>query len=269
MTIAVKDANGDPQTVSTLDDLIALVGSVTASPTTNTLLARLKALQDNTDGLEALIGTTNTSLASIVTQTDTLEALITTLNGYADGLEGLIGTTNSTLSTLATQTDTLETLIAATNGYVDGLETKADTTNTKLDTLIAGVGSPGPQTAADSTSVIDAGSGITSSWGVSGVPFTSANASAADAAVTDAPTTGQKIVIDDILISVDTSMTVTFKEETSGTVLFGPWYMSSNSGPVQVTLRGKKKLATVNKKVMIRTSAAGNITASLSYHSEA
>jgi hypothetical protein len=81
-------------------------------------------------------------------------------------------------------------------------------------------------------------------------------------------TTGQKIVVDDMLVSVDTDMSITFKEETSGTVLFGPWYCTAKSGPIQITLRGKKKLATANKKVMIRTSVAGNVTCQLSYHSE-
>lgn len=53
----------------------------------------------------------------------------TTMIGHIDGIEGLIGTTNSTLSTIDGRVDGLETLIGTTNttltaidGRVDGLE---------------------------------------------------------------------------------------------------------------------------------------------------
>ncbi len=140
MTISVKDATGTPQTVSTLDDLIALVGAVTASPTANTLLARLKALQDNTDGLEgftdgleALIGATNTALA-------TTNSTLSTLDGHVDGLEALITTLNGYV-------DQLE-------GFVDGLETNTAATNTKLDSIISASQTAGPLASANSTSVV-------------------------------------------------------------------------------------------------------------------
>lgn len=55
MSIQVKDAGGTPVTINTINDLLLLVGEVQADPTANTLLARLKALQDNTDGLEAAV----------------------------------------------------------------------------------------------------------------------------------------------------------------------------------------------------------------------
>lgn len=115
----------------------------------------------------------------------------------------------------------------------------------------------------------DAGPAWTSVWGVAGVPFTSADQHSAVASVTDAPTAGQKLVIDDLILSTDTDMTVTFKEETSGTVIFGPWYLTAKGGAMQVTPRGKKKLATANKKLQVITSVAGNITVQASYHSEA
>lgn len=117
------------------------------------------------------------------------------------------------------------------------------------------------------SSTTDAGPAWTSVWGVAGVPFTSADQHSAVASVTDAPTSGQKLCIDDILLSVDTAMNVTFKEETSGTVMFGPWYLPANS-TIQVTVRGKKKLPTVNKKLQVITSVAGNITVQVGYHSE-
>jgi hypothetical protein len=147
-----------------------------------------------------------------------------------------------------------------------------------MQALVSAFGSPGPQTSALSTSVVpssdipfsvvDGGSGVTTVWGVSGVPVNNADMTAGTL-VTDVPTTSQKIVVDDILISVSADMNVTLKEETSGTVLFGPWYCSAKSGPIQVTLRGKKKLATANKRVQAFASVAGNITVHLGYHSEA
>lgn len=113
----------------------------------------------------------------------------------------------------------------------------------------------------------DAGASWTSVFGVSGERFTSANASGADAAVTDAPTSGQKLVITDVLISVDTAMRVDLKEETSGTV-FASIYLPAN-GSAQFTPRSKLKLATANKKLMVRTSVSGNVAVTAFYFSEA
>lgn len=44
MSISVLDANEDPQTVATIDDLLTRFGEVQASPTSNTLLDRVKTL---------------------------------------------------------------------------------------------------------------------------------------------------------------------------------------------------------------------------------
>jgi hypothetical protein len=113
----------------------------------------------------------------------------------------------------------------------------------------------------------DNGPAWTSSYGVSGARFTSADQSAAPASVTDAPATGQKLVVTDILVSVDTAMRVDFKEEATGTVV-ASIYMAANSS-AQVTPRSKLKLATVNKKLQAQTSAAGNIAITAFYFSEA
>ena len=97
-----------------------------------------------------------------------------------------------------------------------------------------------------------------------GAIFTSADASGADAAITGAPTAGSNLVIDSVQVSVGSAISVTFKEETSGTVIAGPFYMAANSTQ---TIRIGKQLPTINKKLMIRTSAAGNVMALASYHS--
>lgn len=105
--------------------------------------------------------------------------------------------------------------------------------------------------------------------GISGVPFTSADAHSSAASVTDAPTSNQKLVPTDIFFSVDTAMSVTFKCETTGAVITGPYHMPANSA-MQLTPRDKSwKLATVDKKLQVITSVAGNIMVDVHYYSEA
>lgn len=114
--------------------------------------------------------------------------------------------------------------------------------------------------------VYDAGSNWTVVHGVSGARFTSADQTAAVASVTDAPTSGKKLVVTDIIISVDTAMRVDFTEESSATVIESI-YMAANS-TVNLITRSKRKLATANKKLQVKTSAAGNISVNAFYYSE-
>ena len=97
-----------------------------------------------------------------------------------------------------------------------------------------------------------------------GAIFTSADASGADAAITGAPTAGSKLVIDSVEVSVGAAISILFKEETSGTVIAGPYYMAANSTRTFILNR---QLPTADKKLMIRTSAAGNVMALSNYHS--
>ena len=113
----------------------------------------------------------------------------------------------------------------------------------------------------------DDGPAWTSVYGVAGARFTSADQSAAVASVTDAPTGGQKLVVTDVLVSVGAAVRVDFSEETSGTII-ATLYMAANSSQ-QWTPRGKTKLATADKKLQVRTSAAGNIAVTAHYFSEA
>lgn len=113
----------------------------------------------------------------------------------------------------------------------------------------------------------DAGPAQAMSFGVSGATFTSADQHSAAAAVTDAPGTGLKLVVTDLEISTDTALTFTFTEETSGTVV-AKYYIPA-AGVVQITPRGKRKLATANKKLMVQTSASGNIAITAHYYVEA
>jgi hypothetical protein len=108
----------------------------------------------------------------------------------------------------------------------------------------------------------DAGPAWTSAY----LYTTSADASGG-ADLTAAPTAGQKICVDDVIISVGAALTVTLEEETSGTDVM-VFYMAANS-TVQITPRGKVKLATADKKLRLDTSGAGSISVLVTYHSEA
>jgi hypothetical protein len=113
----------------------------------------------------------------------------------------------------------------------------------------------------------DAGAAWTSANGIAGARFTSADQSGAVASVTSAPTAGQKLVITDLIISVDTDMRVDFNVESSGTIIESV-YMAANS-TVNLITRGKRKLANADKKLQVRTSAAGNMSVNAFYYSEA
>ena len=114
--------------------------------------------------------------------------------------------------------------------------------------------------------VKDGGPGWTTTLGVAGVAFTSADATTA-AAVTDAPTTGKKLVITDLIVSTDTAMFLLFHEQDSASNLYFKVFVPAN-GTVQITPRSKIKLHTINKKLMVDASAAGNIAVTATYYSE-
>lgn len=97
-------------------------------------------------------------------------------------------------------------------------------------------------------------------------PFHGDFSTAAD--VSTAPTTGQKWVVTDIFISTAAAAEVSLKEETSGTVVFGPILMPAN-GYAQFTPRGKLKLPTADRKVQGFSSTNDHVTFQLSCVSEA
>lgn len=113
----------------------------------------------------------------------------------------------------------------------------------------------------------DNGPQWTSVFGVAGETVTSADATSTPLVITDAPTTSQKIVLDDVEISVDTAMLVTLRTST-GNKKLGQYRMAANS-TIQITTRGRKKAPTINQTLEVLTSAAGNIHVTATYHSEA
>lgn len=112
----------------------------------------------------------------------------------------------------------------------------------------------------------DSGSSWENSKGVSGVAFTSSNCSGTYSAVTDYPFTGECLVIDDVVISVDTAMCVDLVTETTNNLKYRV-YLPAN-GTVQITPRDKMKLGTANKRLMVKSNAVGNIAVTAFYHGE-
>lgn len=112
----------------------------------------------------------------------------------------------------------------------------------------------------------DAGAAWTSVLGVTGETVQSADAQAG-VAVTDAPVSGQKLVITDLILSAEVAMAIWFEEETSGTE-FVRFYLAAGSS-VQFTPRSKWKLNTADKKLIAVSSVAGNMAVTAFYNSEA
>lgn len=104
------------------------------------------------------------------------------------------------------------------------------------------------------------------SWLQSYTTTTSADMTGA-ADLTAAPTAGQKIVIDDVLLSSNTALYIDLLEETTST-LIARVYLPAG-GTAQFTPRGKLKLPSADKKLRGDASLAGNVAITVLYHSEA
>lgn len=121
-------------------------------------------------------------------------------------------------------------------------------------------------TPGTTNATTDSGAAWTSSFGVSGESVTSADATSTPLVITDAPTSGQKIVLDDIEISSAVQTLITVRTTTSNKIL-GRYRLPAD-GTIQVTTRGKKKSLTADKTLEVISSAAGNIYVGACYHSE-
>lgn len=194
----------------------------------------------------------------------TIASLLTELQGKADLAETQPVSAASLplptgAATSALQGGGLPAALGAGGGLkVDGSGTDLPVSLATAPALVAGTASIG--------ATKDNGPQWTSVFGVSGAAVVSADITTATA-VTDAPTAGQKLVITDIVVSTDTAMNILFEEETSGTDIFKV-FLPTN-GTLQITPRSKVKLATADKKLTAKGSAAGNVGITVSYYSEA
>lgn len=135
--------------------------------------------------------------------------------------------------------------------------------------IVYGEGANGtPSTIDDlfAAGIKDDGAVWVTSWGVSSAPI-DANISASPTAVTDAPTAGQILIIDDIFAHSTVAQLLTFTEETTGTTLFKRYVPANQT--VQWTPRGRRKLVTANKKLMCQASSTTSVYVEVGYHSEA
>ena len=103
-------------------------------------------------------------------------------------------------------------------------------------------------------------------WASSKWTHTASADMSSTANLTEAPDSGQYIVVDDIFFSTDTAMNFTFEIETAGTDNLKV-YVAANT-TLQLTPRSKWKLATADKKLNGKASASGNVAVTIFYHSE-
>lgn len=103
-------------------------------------------------------------------------------------------------------------------------------------------------------------------WVVTRVHTSSADMQTA-AAITAAPIGGQKIVVDDLLVSVAVAMEFSIQMETSGNVLASV-FLPAN-GTALVVLRDGLKGDAADKRIFGKASAGGNVRVTVCYHSEA
>jgi hypothetical protein len=95
---------------------------------------------------------------------------------------------------------------------------------------------------------------------------TSADMSGGVVSITAAPTSGKRIFLDGILVSCGTTMEVTLKEQTSGTVL-SSFFVLANT-PFSWTPKNRLQAAVADKTIQAITSASGQIRITCFYHSE-
>ena len=103
--------------------------------------------------------------------------------------------------------------------------------------------------------------------GISGVRFTSADASAAAVPVISAPGPNLKAVLITLVVTVGVApLTVNFTEETSTTALFDVYMPALSTTIIPLS---RFKLASINKRLMVQTSGAGAISVSAIWFAEA
>lgn len=111
----------------------------------------------------------------------------------------------------------------------------------------------------------DDGPKWSTSVGVGGAAVESADMTTA-AAITDAPSTGEKIYLRDLILSSDTAMNVEIRDGSAGTVLV-KLYMEANV-PSQITPRGEIT-SSADTQLYAAASVAGNIAITATYNSAA
>lgn len=133
-----------------------------------------------------------------------------------------------------------------------------------------------PVVIASNQTGVPIGAGASSIGGVmdngpyntpSQIDVTSADASGT-VDLTERPVSGQRIIVDDLIVSVGTSCEVTVLEETSLTVL-GRFLMLANTPLVIPYMKGGFRAVSSDLRLRIKTSTASTLRVAGTYHSEA
>ncbi|MCK9629023.1 MAG: hypothetical protein M0R37_10580 [Bacteroidales bacterium] len=162
-------------------------------------------------------------------------------------------------------TDTeLRAAAVAVSGPLTDTELRAADVAVTLDSESVAVTGPLTDTELRATAVPVSDAGA--AWVSSRQTTTSADMTGA-ADLTPAPESGDKIVVDDVILSADTAMYVDFIEETSDTLIFRLFVPAG--GTAQFSPRAKLQLPTADKKLRGDASASGNVAILVLYHSEA
>lgn len=254
------DADSTRRTVSSVDALMDIVGATSDaadSHTDATAISAMKVWKQISASVQSLV--TGAVLAA------------------GSALVGNVGIDQTTPGTTDSVTVATEQGAGAAIGATTGAAVITDANGTVQQYLrglvklwIGGLAAGANLIGAVKTDIPN----WTTSWGVTAAPVNSADMSSV-ADVTDAPTTGQKIVVDSIIVSWGgvAGSTITFKCATSGAVISGPHYMAANSTfPVPLSVAGSTKgpkLATADKKLQAVCSVSGAVTVNVGYHSEA
>lgn len=159
-------------------------------------------------------------------------------------------------------------VVLAANGGVDIGDVTLTEGTASIGKLAANSGVDiGDVTLTAGTAVVgatkDAGTNFTST-----LTYTTSADMQTAAAISPAPSTGEYLVVDDIIASADTAMSIEFELEDAASTNYVKLFLAANS-VLQVTPRGKWKLGTANKKLFADCSAAGNVAFSVWSHSEA
>ena len=299
--ITVLDYNSDQQVVKTTDtagvhtphhnvDSSALPTGAATSAKQDTIITAVQAIQTAVELLDNMISGTEGQVDVVSSALPTGAATETTLSSIDSTLSGGVtvdlGANNDV--TLATLPDTAAGDLAAINSAVSGTVTVNATGSGDVPITLdgeavvlgAGTAAIGKLVANDGVDIGDvdvtsiaAGTntiGATLDAGpkqtVTRTYTASADMSTA-ADISPAPSTDEKIVAMDILVSTDTAMNFSIQEETSATV-FAKVFLPDN-GSAQITLRGYIKAAVANKKLQGKASVSGNVAVTVISFSEA
>lgn len=231
------------------------IGEVQDSPTQYTVLERLKVIATALAGTLTVSGTVDLG-ATDNAVLDNIDADLTTLIGHVDGLETLIGTTNTTLTTIDGRVDGIEgllTTIDADTGNLAGMATSLSNIDTDATTIIGhldGVetllGTIDTDTGNIATSVAvmddwdESDRAKVNSQEVSGVMIENAVAVTVKYAAIDAASSGdntivaavsgKKIRVLSLFLVSSGTVNVRFENGAGGTALTGQMNLVANTG---------------------------------------